>query len=98
MGRRPGREPGNAAHDAARAAAGFGDALKAHREAKELSQQALADLTGMNLGGITKLEQGRRVPSWETVLLLADALGVTPNDFLPPKSAGADKGRRKAKG
>jgi transcriptional regulator with XRE-family HTH domain len=38
----------------------------------------------MTKAGIADLEQGRRKPSWETVLALAKALGVTPDAFLKP--------------
>ena len=62
----------------------IGSTLKVLRERAGLSQQALADSAGMHVLGVAKLEQGLREPGWSTVLALAKALGVTPNDFLPP--------------
>lgn len=62
---------------------GFAQQLKRLRAAAGLSQHQLANQAGMNIGGITKLEGGQREPSWATVLALASALGVTPNDFVP---------------
>lgn len=66
------------------AATGFDSRLRALRKAAGLSQAELADKTGLNRFGVAKLEQGQREPGWATVIALARALGVTPNDFLPP--------------
>lgn len=64
---------------------GFAAALKSLRERKGWSQRELAEVSGVTLGGVTKLEQGTREPNWPTVLKLASALGVTVLDFLPKK-------------
>jgi transcriptional regulator with XRE-family HTH domain len=42
----------------------------------------LSDRAGLHLQSLARLERGERSPAWETVLALAEALGVTPNDFL----------------
>ena len=60
----------------------FGETLKHYRETKGLTQQQLADLAEMNKFGLAKLEQGVTEPYWPTVLKLAGALGITPNDFM----------------
>jgi transcriptional regulator with XRE-family HTH domain len=82
---------------------GFAQRLKALREARGLTQIQLAEAAGLNLHGLTKLEQGVGEPHWPTVLALADALDCKPNDFIgqagesegveprrgrPPKSKG----------
>jgi transcriptional regulator with XRE-family HTH domain len=82
---------------------GFAQRLKALREARGLTQIQLAEAAGLNLHGLTKLEQGVGEPHWPTVLALADALDCKPNDFMgeagrsesieprrgrPPKSKG----------
>jgi transcriptional regulator with XRE-family HTH domain len=86
---------------------GFGRRLKELREAKGWSQGKLAEEAGMNLWGIAKLEQGVNEPRWETVRALAEALGVTPNDFLteeeptaeePPAEERRRKPRKRRKG
>src|SRR5437879_1591606 len=59
----------------------FATRLKELREQAGLTQQELADRTGMNRFGIAKLEQGVRGPSWQTVKLLAEALGVDCTAF-----------------
>jgi transcriptional regulator with XRE-family HTH domain len=71
----------------------FAGRLKELRERAGLTQEQLADRAGMNKYGVAQLEQGRNKPSWESVLILADALGVTPNDFTQAPVAVADTKR-----
>lgn len=60
----------------------FGRRLRELREAKGLTQAALGKAAdNMQGSAIARLEAGDRSPSWETVLKLAEALGVEPNDF-----------------
>ena len=59
----------------------FRKTLKKLRADAGLSQQALATLAGMSMGGLRDLEQGVNAPSWETVVKLADALGVDCRAF-----------------
>ena len=59
----------------------FGERLKAARNAKRLSQQALADIIGKSLNTIGLYERGLRQPSLETLCLLADTLEVS-GDYL----------------
>jgi predicted ATPase/DNA-binding XRE family transcriptional regulator len=55
----------------------FGDLLRQHRMAAHLTQEALATRAGLSLRGLSDLERGaRRVPYRDTVLRLADALGL----------------------
>lgn len=67
-----------------RETAGFGARLKALRAAAQLTQERLAELTGMTIGNIGRLESGGRQPSWETVVRLAKALGVSTDEFREP--------------
>jgi predicted ATPase/transcriptional regulator with XRE-family HTH domain len=56
---------------------GFGPALRRRRVAAGLSQEELAERSGVSVRGIGDLEQGRRAaPRLATVRLLADALGL----------------------
>jgi transcriptional regulator with XRE-family HTH domain len=75
---------------------GFAQRLKALREARGLTQSQLAEAAGLNLHGLTKLEQGVGEPHWPTVLALADALGCQPNDFIG--EAGASAGSEPRRG
>lgn len=60
----------------------FGERLKAARNAKRLSQQALADIIGKSLNTIGLYERGLRQPSLETLCLLADTLDVSVDYLL----------------
>ena len=61
----------------------FAGRLRELREAAGLSRKELADKAGLQSeGGIRDLEQGRRKPSWEMVIALCRALGVTCDAFL----------------
>jgi transcriptional regulator with XRE-family HTH domain len=63
----------------------FARRLKELRAAAKMTQKELAERTGMHLGGIFKLEQGVNRPSWDTVQLLARALGVSCEAFTDPE-------------
>ena len=53
----------------------FGDLLRYHRVAAGLTQEALAELAGLSLRGVSDLERGlRRAPHRDTLLRLLDAL------------------------
>lgn len=75
----------------------FKDRLRELRAQAGLSRQELADKAGMKLNGIRDLEQGINKPSWETIIALCQALGVTCDSFLlepgelPPPAAGRPK-------
>ena len=62
---------------------GFGARLKALRLAAGLTQEQLAERANMYSQHITRLETGGRSPTWETVLKLAKALGVSTDKFEP---------------
>jgi transcriptional regulator with XRE-family HTH domain len=57
------------------------------REERGLSQQALADSSGVNKATINQIERGRRSPNLETLEKLAGALGVELADFFPKAQA-----------
>ena len=74
----------------------FGTKLKALRQAKEMSQEALARAAGISTSAVTKIEQNRVDPGWQTVLALADALGVSTEAFreqAAPPTEPAKKGK-----
>jgi predicted ATPase/DNA-binding XRE family transcriptional regulator len=59
----------------------FGDVLRRLRTAASLSQEELAERSGLSRNGISDLERGaRHVPRLETVRLLADGLNLDPSD------------------
>ena len=56
--------------------------LLAHREAHGFSLTKLAELSGLTRQMIRFVEQGKRVPTVDTLAKLAVALGVTPSALL----------------
>jgi len=66
----------------------FGERLAELRVHAGLTQQQLADCAGLKIGGIRDLEQGiNRLPRWDTVLALAEALGVDCRAFQEQPAA-----------
>lgn len=57
------------------------------REERGLSQQGLADASGVNKATINQIERGRRSPNLETLEKLAGALAVEMADFFPKAQA-----------
>lgn len=65
----------------------FAGRLRELREQAGLTQQELAEKAGFTRGGIAQLESGRRKPAWETVVALAQALGVDCTAFMQQPAA-----------
>lgn len=61
----------------------FADRLREHRKPR-MTVTELSALTGLSRQSLTLLESGESKPSWESVCKIADALGLTPNDFRDP--------------
>jgi tetratricopeptide (TPR) repeat protein/transcriptional regulator with XRE-family HTH domain len=58
----------------------FGELLRSHRGAAKLTQEALADRSGLSVEAISMLERGvRQAPRTSTVAVLADAFGLDPD-------------------
>lgn len=60
----------------------FGKTLKEYRNAKELSQQQLADFADVDRAYISELERGLMTPSLEIFFKLAYQLKVQPTEFI----------------
>jgi transcriptional regulator with XRE-family HTH domain len=96
--RRPGSQAGSATKRPVKSgvAVFFDEILFQLREARELSAYAVAQLAGLPLQTVLAIERGTSAkpnPKWSTVVKLADALKVTPDDFCrfypPGGQAGA---------
>ena len=59
-----------------------------------MTQPELAEKSGLTKAGIANLEQGRREPSWSTVVALCEALGVKCDVFLEEPSPDSEAQRR----
>lgn len=60
----------------------LGKAIKDRRQAKNLSQEALAEIADFDRTYISLLERGERNPSFTNLCRVAAALGVTPSEIL----------------
>lgn len=62
-------------------AAALGRAVRAIRDERGLSQVQLADATGFIQAWISHVERGKRNPSWNNVVRLAEGLGVSVSEL-----------------
>jgi transcriptional regulator with XRE-family HTH domain len=60
----------------------FGVNLRERRTIAGWSQETLSLRCGMHLTEISRLENGHRNPRLDTIVKLADALGISPRDLL----------------
>ncbi len=60
----------------------LGKNLRAARERLNLTQEAVADRSGVQAGEISRIERGKRDPQVSTVEKLADAVGLKPGQLL----------------
>lgn len=65
-----------------RVARQFGLAVKQSRMKRELTQQALADACGLDIGYIGGIERGQRNPSLGVIQSIASVLRVKASDLL----------------
>lgn len=84
---------GTTRHDAPAGDETFGSLLRRHRLAAGLSQDGLAERTGLGAAAVAALERGRRRPRPLTVRLLGVALGLSGEQIT---ELGAAPGRRRA--
>jgi transcriptional regulator with XRE-family HTH domain len=61
--------------------------LRRLREGAGLTQEQLADRSGINLWTIRGYEQGRREPNWKGIICLASGLGVAVETFAECEEA-----------
>ncbi len=62
--------------------ADFGNALRALRTSRNLSQENLGQLTGLDRTYISGLERGKRNPTLKVIAHIAACLGTTASDLL----------------
>jgi len=61
----------------------IGSNIKAIRKKKGITQKALADKTGLSVNAIQSYEYGSYSPKFDTLLKIADALQVQPDELDP---------------
>lgn len=62
----------------------LGRRLSAFRRDAQLTQEALADRAGISVQFLGNIERGIGTPSLNTLISLAHALELSPNDLLDP--------------
>ncbi|WP_308754958.1 helix-turn-helix transcriptional regulator [uncultured Anaerotruncus sp.] len=65
--------------------ANLGQIIKHRRERMKISQENLADLAGISTKLLSDIECGRANPTFETMDLVAAALGVELEELLQPE-------------
>lgn len=60
----------------------FGDRMRELRKAHSISQDTLADRTGIHATAIGRLERGNREPRLTTIVRIARGLDVHPGELL----------------
>ena len=60
----------------------FGKRLRDIRRRKDMTQERLADLSGLSIQYIGEIERRKRNPSLTSIEALAKALGMTVSDFF----------------
>jgi transcriptional regulator with XRE-family HTH domain len=63
-------------------ATALGRAVQAIRAEKGISQVQLSENTGLMQSWISNVEHGRRNPSWNNVIRLAQGLGVRASELV----------------
>ena len=69
-------------HDADGSLKRLGEAVRAARKAKGLSQEALADAAGIDRSHMGKIERGERNVTLLNIKRIAKAMGFKPSDLL----------------
>ena len=59
----------------------IGDNLRRVREERLMTQQELADLAGLGVASVVRIENDRTDPRFSTIKKLAEALGVDPKEL-----------------
>jgi len=60
----------------------FGKILQEERKAKKISQEKLSKLSGLDRTFISLVENGKRSPTFSTILKICSALEMDPSDLF----------------
>lgn len=60
----------------------FGEQLRRVRTERHLTQEQLAEASGLHRTEISLLERGKRTPILDTIVAVARGLGVSPSELL----------------
>jgi transcriptional regulator with XRE-family HTH domain len=77
--------------------AALGKALRALRDERELTQETLAERTGLSGRTLSGIETGAANPTWATMRDIAAALGVSISELAKLAEGYEERGRRSRK-
>lgn len=60
----------------------LGKNIRCHREQSGMSQDKLAEVVGMSTVFISRIEQGKKSPSLDSLIKIANALSATSDELL----------------
>lgn len=60
----------------------FGKIIQEERKAKNISQEKLSKITGLDRTFISLVENGKRNPTFTTILKISSALKVSPSELF----------------
>ncbi len=60
----------------------FGKIIQAERKAKKISQEKLSKISGLDRTFISLIENGKRNPTFSTILKISSALEISPSELL----------------
>jgi transcriptional regulator with XRE-family HTH domain len=69
----------------------FGQLLRATRKAHNMGQAELAEKVGIGAKHLGRVERGEKVPSFELIIALANAMGESPSVFFEFENARVDQ-------
>ena len=69
----------------------FGQLLRAARKARKIGVSELAEKVGIGAKHLGRIERGEKSPSFELIIALANALGVSPSEFFEFENAKIDQ-------
>ena len=69
----------------------FGQLLRATRKAHNMGQAELAEKVGIGAKHLGRVERGEKVPSFELIVDLANAMGESPSVFFEFENATVDQ-------
>ncbi len=68
----------------------FGQLLRATRKAHNVGLAKLAEKVGIGAKHLGRIERGEKLPSFELIIALANAIGVSPSEFFEFENVRAD--------
>lgn len=69
----------------------FGQLLRATRKSRKMGVSVLAEKVGIGAKHLGRVERGEKSPSFELIIALANALGVSPSEFFEFENAKVDQ-------